>query len=267
MKTSSLLTFLIIALIACWVAAGCSQLDQVSVGETDLSSTTLTVSAAASLQDALEAVDPLFEQTHPTIQVDYNFASSGALQRQIEQGAPVDVFFSAAAKQMDALAEKNLIFPETRRNLVANRLVLIAPGNSDLDLNRLDHLKENRVRKISVGEFRSTPVGQYAEEAFQNLGLLEELRPKFVFGNNVRSVLAAVESGNVDAGLVYATDAKLSNLVKSAAIAPIGTHSAIVYPIAVLTTSAQVEAAATYIDFLTDSRAQAVFEKFGFGKI
>ena len=161
MKTSSLLTFLIIAVIACWAAAGCSQLDQVSVGETDSSTITLTVSAAASLQDALAVIDPLFEQTHPTIQVDYNFASSGALQRQIEQGAPADVFFSAAAKQMDALAEKNLIVPETRRDLVANRLVLIASSNSVLDLNRLEKLQEDRVSKIAVGEFRSVPAGQY----------------------------------------------------------------------------------------------------------
>ena len=267
MKTSSLLTFLITAVIACWAAAGCSQLDQVSVGETDSSTITLTVSAAASLQDALAVIDPLFEQTHPTIQVDYNFASSGALQRQIEQGAPADVFFSAAAKQMDALAEKNLIVPETRQDLVANRLVLIASSNSVLDLNRLEKLQEDRVSKIAVGEFRSVPAGQYAEEAFRNLGLLDTLRPKFVFSNNVRSVLAAVESGNVDAGLVYATDAKLSDSVKAVEIAPAGSHSAIVYPIAVLTTSSSVEAATTYIDFLADSQAQAVFENFGFGKL
>lgn len=267
MKTASLLTFLIIAMVACWAAAGCSQLDQAPAGEASSSTTTLTVSAAASLQDVLEAIDSLFEQTHPAIQVDYNFASSGALQRQIEQGAPIDVFFSAAAKQMDALAEKNLIFPETRRDLVANRLVLIAPGNSALNLTRLEQLKAERVSKISLGEFRSAPAGQYAEEAFENLGLLEALRPKFVFGNTVRSVLAAVESGNVDAGLVYATDAKLSDSVETVAIAPAGSHSAIVYPIAVLTTSATVEAATTYIDFLADSQAQAVFENFGFGKL
>ncbi|NET34336.1 MAG: molybdate ABC transporter substrate-binding protein [Cyanothece sp. SIO1E1] len=254
-------------MVACWVATGCSQLDQAAAKATNSSTTTLTVSAAASLQQALEAIDPLFEQTHPKIRVDYNFASSGALQRQIEQGAPADVFFSAATKQMDALAAKNLILPETRQNLVANSLVLIAPGNSDLNLNGLEQLQADKINKIAVGEFRSVPAGQYAEEAFKNLKLLDALRPKFVFGNNVRGLLAAVESGNVDAGLVYATDAKLSSSIKTTAIAPAGSHSAIVYPIAALTTSSDVEAATTFIDFLAGRQAQAVFEKFGFGKL
>ena len=266
MKPVNFLTGLIIAVFTSWTVVGCSQLDQAPSGETDLSAK-LTVSAAASLQAVLETIDPLFEQTYPSIQVDYSFASSGALQRQIEQGAPVDVFLSAAAKQMDALEEKNLLVPETRQDLVSNSLVLIKSADSDLNLVRLEQLQEAEVSKIAVGEFRSVPAGQYAEEVFKNLGLLDALGPKFVFGANVRGVLAAVESGNADAGLVYATDAKLSNAVQTVAVAPTGSHSAIVYPIAVLTTSSSLEAATTYIDFLADSQAQAVFGNFGFGKL
>ena len=266
MKPVIFLTYLLFAVFCGWLAAGCSQLES-APGEMDVTASKLTVSAAASLQAVLEEIDPLFEQAYPALQVDYNFASSGALQRQIEQGAPADVFFSAAAKQMNALEEKTLLVPDTRRDLVSNSLVLIAPENSDLNLNRLEQLQEVGVSKIALGEFRSVPAGQYAEEVFEKLGLLDALGPKFVFAANVRGVLAAVESGNVDAGLVYATDAKLSNSVKTVATAPAGTHSAIVYPIAVLTTTSSVEAATTYIDFLADSQAQTVFENFGFGKL
>ena len=266
MKLSGWLTVIFISWCAVWITVGCRQVKPARTGSTD-STAALTISAAASLQNALETIDPLFEQTHPTIQVTYNFASSGALQRQIEQGAPVDVFFSAAAKQMDTLQEKTLIRPETRRNLVTNQLVLITSDNFDLDLNRLEQLKADEVRKIAVGEFRSVPAGQYAKEAFETLGLLEALQPKFVFGANVRGVLAAVESGNVDAGLVYATDAILSDSVKPVATVSAEFHSAIDYPIAVLATSAKVEAAIAYIDFLAGSEARAIFDDFGFGKL
>jgi molybdate transport system substrate-binding protein len=228
--------------------------------------TTLLVSAAASLQDALEAIDPLFEQANPNIRVNYNFGSSGALQQQIEQGAPADVFFSAAPKQMDALQQKNLILADTRRNLLTNRLVLIVPRNSTLGLTSFYQLTGPNVKRIAVGEFRSVPVGQYSEELFRNLKILEQLRPKFVFGNNVRTVLSAVGSGNADAGLVYTTDAKISGQVKQVATAPIATHSPIVYPVAVLRDSKDPQAARSYAQFLSEDRTRAIFQKFGFGE-
>ncbi|PSB16223.1 molybdate ABC transporter substrate-binding protein [filamentous cyanobacterium CCP1] len=228
-------------------------------------SVTLTISAAASLQDALEAIDPLFEQTNPNIQVNYNFGSSGTLQQQIEQGAPVDVFISAAAKQMNALQEQDLILSDTRRNLLANRLVLIVPQDSALALSDFRQLRDANISRISVGEPRGVPAGQYAEEVLKNLELAGELQPKFVFANNVRGVLAAVESGNVDAGIVYETDAKRSDRVKIAAIAEENLHQPIVYPIAVLQSSSNIEAAKTYTQFLLDTQARDTFQKFGFG--
>jgi molybdate transport system substrate-binding protein len=225
---------------------------------------TLIISAAASLQDVLEIANPLFEQANPGIQIEYNFGSSGALQQQIEQGAPVDLFFSAAAKQMDALQEKDLILADTRRDLLTNRLVLIVPANSNSNLTDFAGLTKPDIRKIAVGEFRSVPAGQYAEELFSNLDLLEQLQPKFVFANNVRGVLAAVESGNVDAGLVYLTDAKLSSQVKAIATAPESAVSQIVYPIAVLSNSQHIEASKTYIRFLSSNPAIEIFENAGF---
>ncbi|WP_404784523.1 molybdate ABC transporter substrate-binding protein [Altericista sp. CCNU0014] len=224
---------------------------------------TLLVSAAASLQTALKAIEPRFAQANPSVKLTYNFGSSGALQQQIEQGAPVDVFVSAAQKQMNALQGKGLILNGTRRNLLSNRLVLIVPLNSTLGLSGFRQLV--KANKIAVGEPRSVPVGQYAEEVFKNLGLLGQLKSKLVFGNNVRSVLSAVESGNVDAGVVYRTDAKLSNRIKQAAIAPTRLHSPIIYPVAVLKGSKNAAAAKAYVQFLSSDAAKTAFRAYGFG--
>jgi len=228
-------------------------------------STTLLIAAAASLQDALEELDSLFESANPEITINYNFAASGPLQQQIEQGAPVDLFISAATRQMDALQEKNLIVTNTRRNLLTNSLVLVVPRNSTLGLTGFRQLTNSNVRKISIGEPRSVPAGQYAEEVFRNLGILEQLQPKFVYGNSVRNVLGTVESGNADAGVVYATDAKISDQVTQVATAPENVHSPIVYPIAVITASRNQQPANTYAQFLTSQTAQAVFQRYGFG--
>ncbi|CAN5782610.1 molybdate ABC transporter substrate-binding protein [soil metagenome] len=251
------LTFFLVGLLSTLLIFACSSREQ---------PVTITVSAAASLQDALEAIAPQFSTAYPNIAVDYNFGASGALQRQIEQGAPVDVFFSAATKQMDALADKALILPSSRQNLLTNRLVLIAPTASNLNITNLSQLKDTDISRFAVGEFRSVPAGQYAEQVFQKLDFLDALQSKFVFGNNVRSVLSAVESGNADLGMVYATDAALSERVKVILTAPADAHSPITYPIAVVQNSPSPEAAQTFIDFLTTEPAQAIFQAFGFGQ-
>lgn len=228
-------------------------------------STTLLIGAAASLQNALQQLDPLFESANRGITVNYNFAASGPLQQQIEQGAPIDLFISAANKQMDTLQQKNLIVTDTRRNLLTNSLVLVVPSNSTLQLTNFRQLTDSNIKKISVGEPRSVPAGQYAEEVFKNLGILAQVQPKLVYGNSVRNVLGSVESGNADAGIVYATDAKISNQVKQVATAPSNLHSAIVYPMAVITASRNQQAARTYAQFLKSGQAQAVFTRYGFG--
>lgn len=225
------------------------------------SNTKLLVSAAASLQNSLEEIKPLYQKRH-NISLNYNFGASGALQQQIENGAPVDVFISAAQKQMDALDSKGLIITDTRRNLLKNRLVLIVPNSSGI--TDFKQLTEPQVKKIAIGEPKSVPVGQYAEEVLKKLGILEQIRSKFVLGNNVRQVLAAVESGNADAGIVYTTDAKTSKQVKAVATAAENLHSPIVYPIAVLKSSKNISAAKEYVQFLSGSQVRKVFEKYGF---
>ena len=226
----------------------------------------LLVSAAASLKDALEEIKPLYRQTKSNVEVAYNFGASGALQQQIENGAPADIFVSAAQKQMDALESKNLILKDTRHNLLTNRLVLIVSKNSS-SINDFTQLTDSKVKKIAIGEPKSVPVGQYTEEVLTNLEILEQVRPKLVLGNNVRQVLAAVESGNADAGVVYTTDAKTSNKVKVVATAAENLHSQIIYPVAVLTNSKNASAARAYVQFLSNNQAKTVFEKYGFGTV
>ncbi|MDY6939941.1 MAG: molybdate ABC transporter substrate-binding protein [Cyanobacteriota bacterium] len=252
------------ALLSCLAFFGCSRQSAAPEGDFPV---TITVSAAASLQDALGAIEPQFREAHPEIEVTYNFASSGALQRQIEQGAPADVFFSAATQQMDALEEKELILAESRADIVANRLVVIAAPNTSLAIASLAELKDSDIQRFAVGEFRSVPAGQYAEQALKTFDLVGDLQAKFVFGNNVRTVLSAVESGNADVGMVYATDAALSQRISVLAQAPSDSHSPIQYPVAIVANSDRTEAAQTWIAFLQTETAQSTFTDFGFDRI
>jgi molybdate transport system substrate-binding protein len=262
MKRRRILAFLSGFLFTLLLVLGCKI---ATFAPANAQSATLLIAAAASLQNALEEIDPVFEDANSGITVNYNFAASGPLQQQIEQGAPVDVFISAATKQMDALQEQGLIVTDTRRNLLTNNLVLIVPSNSSLGVTSFRQLTNSNVRRISVGEPRSVPAGQYVEELFSNLGILEQLRSKFVYGNSVRNVLGTVESGNADAGVVYTTDARISTEVQQVATAPNNLHSPIVYPIAVIQASRNQPAARAYTQFLSTPQAQAIFKKSGFG--
>lgn len=224
----------------------------------------ILVSAAASLKDSLGEIKQAYQKVNPNVTVTYNLGASGTLLQQIASGAPADVFISAAQKQMNELQQKNLIVPETKRNLLTNSVVLIVPKNSTT-VTSFKSLTSPNVKRIAVGEPRSVPVGQYTEEIFKNLGILDQLKPKFTYSNTVRNVLAAVESGNADAGVVYATDAKISNQVKVVETAAANLHSPVVYPMAVLKNSKNVPAAKEYAQFLQSANARSIFTKYGFG--
>lgn len=225
----------------------------------------LLVAAAASMQSALQEITPLYEKSGINRQVKYNFGSSGALQQQIEQGAPIDIFISAANKQMDKLEQQNLIVPKTRKNLLTNILVLVSPTASKLRLTDFSQLLKPEVQRIAIGEPRSVPAGQYAFEVLKNLNVLDQVKSKLVLGNNVRSVLTAVETGDAEAGIVYVSDAKISNKVMVSAIADSKLHSPIVYPIAIINSTKSLESAKQYIKFLQTKPVQLVFKKYGFG--
>ncbi|MBD2447108.1 molybdate ABC transporter substrate-binding protein [Nostoc sp. FACHB-152] len=227
------------------------------------SNVSLLVSAAASLKDALEEIKPLHQKSKPNVNINYNFGASGALQQQIEQGAPADIFISAGKKQVDALEQKGLLVPGTRSVLAKNRLVLVVPKNST-GITSLYNLREAKIKRIAIGEPRSVPAGQYAQQVLEKLKIWQQVTGKLVYANNVRQVLAAVESGNADAGLVYATDAKISDKVKVVVVADEKYHSPITYPMAVLKSSKNANAAKEFAQFLSSPQAKAVLKKYGF---
>jgi molybdate transport system substrate-binding protein len=221
------------------------------------------ISAAASLKEVLVEIQPLYQQSQPNVNISYNFGSSGTLQQQIEQGAPTDIFISAAKKQVDTLEQKGLLVTGSRNIIAKNRLVLIVPKNA-VGINSFYSLKDAKVKKIAIGEPRSVPAGQYAQQVLEKLKIWTEVKSKLVFANNVRQVLASVESGNADTGLVYATDAKISNRVKVVVTADEKYHSPIIYPLAVVKRSKNVNAAKEFSQFLSSNQAKAVFKKYGF---
>lgn len=224
--------------------------------------TTLTISAAASLKDGIAEAEASYKQIHANIVFVNNFGSSGTLAAQIDQGAPVDVFLSAAEKPMDDLAAKGLIIANTRRNLLRNTLALIAPIDSRL--KDFQGLTDSSVRVIALGDPGSVPAGQYGKQTLTALHLLDKLNTKFVLAKDVRQVLTYVETGNADAGLVYETDALASSKVRVVATAPEAMHDPIVYPAAVIKGSQNEEAARGFIAYLASPATLAIFQKHGF---
>ncbi len=230
-------------------------------------SSQLTVSAAASLKDVIEEIKPLYEQKYPQVKITYNFGSSGSLQQQIEHGAPVDIFISAANKQMDTLEEKKLLLAETRRDLVSNQMVLVIPKNGNKSVSKIDNFKDlthKNITTIALGEPQSVPAGKYAQEVLNYYKITDQINGKAVYGKNVRQVLNYVVTGNVDAGIVYGTDAQMESKVNVVAIAPSGSHSPVVYPIAVIKDSKNPQESQQLINFLTTSEIQKIFTKYGF---
>lgn len=261
MKRKHFLAFLSVALISFLVVFS------LQFAQPTTADSTLLVSAAASLKEVLEEIEPLYQKTRSDIDLTYNFGASGALLQQIEQGAPADIFISAARRQMDTLDQKSALVPGTRGNLANNRLAIVAPKVSrkaSSIVTNFSSLKEPEIKRVAIGEPRSVPAGQYAEQILQKLNLLNELRSKFVYANSVRQVLAAVESGNADAGFVYITDAKISDKVKIAVIADDSLHSPIVYPMAVLKSSKNVDAAKSFLQYLSGNEARGVLREYGF---
>jgi molybdate transport system substrate-binding protein len=269
-KSSSkiwLITGLIMVLLAACIS-GCGNQNADTPKEPEAQNSaepvTLLVSAAASLTEAMGDIEKLYKEDHPNVSFTFNLASSGKLQQQIEQGAPADIFISAAKGKMDALQEKDLIVNETRKDIVKNTLVLVVDkGNEDIKgFNDLE-----KARTIAIGEPESVPAGKYASEALTNMNLFDKLQSKLVYAKDVRQVLAYVESGDADAGLVYQTDANISDKVKVVEVAAENTHSPLVYPIAVVKDSKNLEDAKAFVDFLSTDKAAAVFEKYGFSTI
>lgn len=262
MKTK-LFLILTVLLIAALTLAGCGGTKEAppAAQQTPVE---LNISAAISMKDALTEIQKNYQAKNPNVKLLFNLGASGSLQKQIEQGAPTDIFISAAPKQMNELQEKKLINPETRKNLVENKLVVVVPKESKLNISKYEDLTQDGVKKIALGETAVVPAGQYAQEVLQKLGIWDKVQGKVVFAKDVRTVLAYTETGNVEAGIVYKTDAVSSDKIKVVATAPEGSHQPIVYPIAVVSGTKQAKQAEDFIKYLFGPESKAILEKNGF---
>src|SRR5262245_28542253 len=222
----------------------------------------INVYAAASLTDAMKEIAANYEKQSGD-KITFNFAASSLLTRQITEGAPADIFFSADEAKMDDLQRAGLIVTETRRDLLSNSLVIVVPTESKLTIVLPEELI-TKAQKIAIADPRAVPAGIYTKEYLSGLGLWNKLESKIVPTENVRAALAAVESGNVDAGFVYMTDANISKKVKIAFSVPIEKGPAIRYPIALVKETKNRVAAANFLHYLQSDDARKLFERYGF---
>lgn len=214
----------------------------------------ITVSAASSLSDAFKDLGTEFQKKHPEVKINFNFGASGILEKQIEQGAPVDIFASASQSEMDSL--DGLIIKDTRTNFTRNKLVIIASSN--LTIEGLKSLN-----KIAIGNPKTVPAGRYAKMFLENARIYEMMKPKLIFAENVRQALDYVERGEVDAGFVYFSDTLKSNM--SVSQVDDSLYPLIVYPVAVVNRSQQPAISRQFIEYIQSNEGQTILHKYGFG--
>ncbi|MHB1651820.1 MAG: molybdate ABC transporter substrate-binding protein [Desulfitobacteriaceae bacterium] len=258
-----ILALIMISIVTLLALAGCGSTGNQGADNSKGQSKEIFIPAAVSLQAALTELEKSYVGKHPDVKLTFTFGASGTLQKQIEQGAPADLFISAGKSQMDALGKKNLLETGTRVDLLSNELVLIT-GKDNNNIGSMQDLTKPQVKRIAIGSPDSVPAGKYAQDSLKALTLWDTLQPKFVFANDVAQVLNYVETGNAEAGLVYRSDAKLSDKVKVAYAVPDTAHTLIVYPAAVLTNSKNKDIAGNFLKYLESSEAQQVFARYGF---
>ena len=223
----------------------------------------LHVFAAASLTDALKEIAAEYEKATGDKLV-LNLGASSTLARQIQEGAPADLFLSADEEKMDGLEKRKLLLAGTRRSVLSNTLVVVVPADSSLKISGPADLAASSIRALALAEPQTVPAGIYAKEYLTDKGLWSKVVDRVIPTENVRAALAAVESGNADAGIVYKTDAGMSKRVKIAYEVPRAEAPKISYPFAVLAESGRKEAARKLLDYLQSPPALAVFRKYGF---
>ncbi|WP_298461128.1 molybdate ABC transporter substrate-binding protein [uncultured Mitsuokella sp.] len=224
----------------------------------------LHVAAAASLTDVMKELADTYEKDHPGVKLVFNFGSSGALQQAIENGGETDLFYSAAQKQMNALQDSGNLVEGTRKDLLENEVVLVVPKEGGKDIKSFEDLTHSDIQHVALGEPKGVPVGQYTEEILKKLGILDQVKAKAVYGSDVRQVLSWTETGDADCGVVYATDAAVSDKVKVAAKAPAGSHKPVIYPAAVIKGTKHPDEAKDFLAFTSSDAAKKIFEKYGF---
>lgn len=223
----------------------------------------LHVLAAASMTDALTEISEAYKKEHEHVKFVFSFDSSGTLKTQIEEGAPADLFVSAAMKQMDELNKGGFIKKDSIVNLLENKVVLIQPKDAKTELTSFEDAASDKVSMIAIGN-SDVPVGQYTEQIYRNLGLWKQIENKANLATNVRQVLDWVATKNVECGIVYATDAMIEKNVKVICEAPEGTCDKVVYPAGIVKSSEHAEETEKFMDYLQTDEAKAVFTEYGF---
>ena len=249
---------IIIFLALLLIIPGCAE-------DSDPIKTELTISAAASLSEVMEEAGQIYMKENPGIKIVYNFGGSGSLQQQISQGAPVDLFISAAEDKFNTLQSKGLIDQNHSVKLLNNELVLITQ-KSNTTIDSAESLTQDNIKRIALGTPESVPAGMYGKQALLSLRLWEELEhgKKIIFTKDVRQVLSYVETGNVDAGIVYKTDAMISQKVRILPFTEKNLHDPIVYPAGVIAGTKHPEEAVDFFNFLKGKEAREIYKKYGF---
>lgn len=270
MRMSRMVWLLLMTMVVIITGCNAEEQTQVNNGNTASSSAIndntveLTVSAAASLTDALQEIKQAYETGHPHIRLSFNLGASGALQQQIEQGAPADLFLSAAPKNMQALVDQQLVHANEQTNLLNNELVVVVPADANTVIDRMEDLTYSDIKNVAIGIPESVPAGGYAKESLISNRLWESLQSKTVQGKDVRQVLQYVETGNADAGFVYKTDALTSRKLKIAFTVDPNTYTPIRYPVGIIKATKHREEAEDFYNYLQSEAALEVFEKYGF---
>jgi molybdate transport system substrate-binding protein len=225
----------------------------------------ITVSAAISLKNTFEEIGRYYESRNRGTKIVFNFGASGDLMRQIEAGAPVDVFAPASPAEMDELEKRGLTTPGSRLNFAVNTMVLVVPAHARASVRSFSQLRSDSIRTIAVGNPKTVPAGQYAEEVFAYYKILGAIKNELILTGNVRQVLDYVARSEVDAGVVYSTDAMTrAKEVEIVATAPEQSHRSVVYPIAVVKGTKKVEAAEAFISLVASDEGKKILKKYGF---
>ncbi|SES83629.1 molybdate transport system substrate-binding protein [Methanococcoides vulcani] len=226
--------------------------------------TEITVSAGAGMTESFTEIEQEFEAQHPDVDVNLNFAGSGSLRMQIEAGAPIDVFASASQKHMDILESEQLIDADTRHDFAENSLVMIVPRSGGNKIMSLEDLTDGSVTKIAIGDPEVAPVGRYAKGALEEASLWDDVSEKLIYAETVKQVLVYVENGDVDAGFVYMTDAMSSDMDEIDVVAQIPVTTSIIFPIAIVSSSAEKQASREFIDYVLSDEGKDIFVKYGY---
>jgi molybdate transport system substrate-binding protein len=222
----------------------------------------IIVSAAASLTDVLKEISNGYQSKSKNT-VKFNFGPSSGLARQIEEGAPADMFFSADEAQMDDLEKNGRLEPGTRKNLLSNQLVIIVPSDSKLAIASPKDLLKSEVKRMALAE-PPVPVGAYSSKYLEAESLWDKIKPKVVPVQDVRATLASVESGNVEAGFVYKTDAAVSKKVRIVYEVPLDKGPKIIYPVAIVKESKRKDTARDFLNYVQTPASKELFKKYGF---